>query len=167
MNDRIPELADKRVPSWLPALVLFLFACVFLASVIGRKYTAVENIETGNIDANCDMHQKACQATFENAGTVRLAISPNQPIKPLTQLNLEVDVEGVSAEAVRIDFKSLDLFMGFNRPRLEKVGVNKFTGTGLLATCTLGSMRWEANVLVTTPQGTLSAPFRFEVQNRP
>lgn len=166
MNNQIPELADKRVPSWLPALVLFLFACVFLASVIGRKFTAVESIETGSIDASCDLHQQACQATFENAGTVRLAISPNRPIKPLTELNLEVDVEGLSAESVMIDFKGIELFMGFNRPSLKKVGANKFTGTGLLATCTLGTMGWEANVLVSTPRGTLSAPFRFEVQNR-
>ena len=79
---------------------------------------------------------------------------------------LEVKTEGMEVDTVEVDFRGLGMNMGYNRPRLEKKTDGIFSGTGVLSTCILKRMPWEAMVLATTGEGVMAAPFRFETVRR-
>ena len=61
-----------------------------------------------------------------------------------------------------MDFRGLGMNMGYNRPRLQGDAEGQYSGSGMLAICVMERMPWEATVLVTTDDGVMAAPFRFE-----
>jgi hypothetical protein len=83
------------------------------------------------------------------------------PLKPLT---LIVQTRDLAVNAVAIDFSGTDMDMGYNRSSLSPDGAGRFRGEGMLPVCVSPRMDWEAQVLLTTPNGLLAAPFRFDTQ---
>jgi hypothetical protein len=79
-------------------------------------------------------------------------------VKPL---QLRVELQGLKAQQVEVDFSGVDMNMGFNRFKLSRTGEGEFTGEGILPVCVRDAMEWEAKVLITTPQGLAAAAYRF------
>lgn len=112
------------------------------------------------LDPECDLRAGPCVTTLDDGGRVSLSIEPRQ-IPVMKPLQLRVDLKDVQAENVTIDFKGVDMNMGFNRMQLERTGQGVFTGKGTLPVCVRDAMEWEATVFVSTPKGLLSVPYRF------
>ncbi len=112
---------------------------------------------------DCDLRVRACTASFEQGGSVTLAIGPDG-IPVLTPLTLTVEVRGLVASEVMVDFVGVGMSMGYNRPTLRPAGAQRFVGSGMLPACVRDTMTWDARVLLQTPVGLLAAPFRFEVR---
>ncbi len=120
-------------------------------------------VETADLPS-CDLQQSACQARFPSGGTVEVDLLP-RPLRPFQPLELRVAVQGVSAEAVEIDFRGVSMNMGLNRPTLRRVSPTAFAGYGALPACYKNPMDWEARVLIHSQEGTRAAPFHFLVHN--
>jgi hypothetical protein len=110
----------------------------------------------------CDIQVQACTLQFPDGGQVTLSITP-RPIVVLQPLDLAVQISAIRADKVAIDFRGVDMNMGYNRPQLQPQDVGLFHGKGVLPVCTRVHMLWEANVLITTRAGIYRAPFRFSV----
>jgi hypothetical protein len=143
----------------------------FLIGVVGvvlyASWTTLnpEVVERAPLNSSCDLASGPCTVTFAGAGQVKLDILP-RGIPPLKPLRLEVTLSGIEPATVELDFSGTDMNMGFNRVSLESSAQGRFTGTGVLPVCVRSSMRWEALVLLSTADGVLAAPFRFEINRR-
>jgi hypothetical protein len=89
-----------------------------------------------------------------------LSIEPRS-IPVVRPLHFAVDLVGLDAQRVQIDFSGVDMNMGFNRPTLQEQNPGQFTGEGRLPVCVRDAMEWEARVLIQTDEGLVSAPYRF------
>ena len=76
-------------------------------------------------------------------------------------IRIEVELEGLQARKVLVDFAGIGMNMGFNRPELKPVAGQGFAGTTRIPVCVRKRMDWEARVMVETPGGLWVAPFRF------
>jgi hypothetical protein len=117
---------------------------------------------TARLDPSCDLHQGICHSLFPDGSKVSLSISP-RPIEALKPLQIQVLMEGVEAQSVEVDFRGVDVNMGYNRPRLKQESMGQYSGTWVLAACALERMNREATILIRTDEGILAAPFRFKV----
>jgi hypothetical protein len=115
------------------------------------------------LNADCDLRQGPCLTQIPDGGSVRFSITPRN-IPPLKELQLEVAIQGLEAQAVEVDFSGIDMNMGFNRPKLMQQATGQFQGKGMLPVCVRSSMEWEARVLVHTDEGIVAVPFRFLVR---
>ncbi|NKN34489.1 hypothetical protein HF203_14810 [Marichromatium bheemlicum] len=115
-------------------------------------------------DPGCDLATRACDLALPGGGAVRLAVTPHDPIPLITPLRLQVAVTEREVESVAVDFAGVDMEMGYNRITLDPLGAGRFAGKGMLPVCARTLMRWEARVLLETPDGLLVAPFRFETR---
>lgn len=79
----------------------------------------------------------------------------------LEPLKLSVQVKGMEVSSVEVDFEGLEMYMGFNRPKLTAQGDGRFVGETRIPVCVRDAMEWEAKVLVGTGKGILAVPFRF------
>jgi hypothetical protein len=113
------------------------------------------------LDPDCRLRQGPCTANFAEGGTVTLAIEP-QGIPVVAPLSIRVDLAGLQALGVELDFAGADMNMGYNRVALEPMGDGRYQGKGMLPVCVRDRMTWEAKVLVQTSAGLMVAPFRFE-----
>jgi hypothetical protein len=96
---------------------------------------------------------------------VRLELDP-KTLPLLEPLRIAVDVEGLRALGVEVDFAGVDMNMGYNRPSLTAEGGGRYVGKTVLPVCVRYRMDWEARVLVRTPEGLMAAPFRFATFKR-
>jgi len=108
--------------------------------------------------ADCDLRAGPCR---RNAGQGVVALSLSPPEIPLmTTLTLQVTLESLSAQAVFVDIRGLNMDMGLNRTRLQPVGGGRWQGETILPVCSQRRMEWEAAVLIEAPD-PLEVPFPF------
>ncbi|WP_303908571.1 hypothetical protein [Thiohalomonas denitrificans] len=119
------------------------------------------------LDPGCDLTETACSSRIPGGGEVRLSVTP-RPIPVMEEIHIEVQIEGVEARSVEVDFAGIDMNMGFNRYRLASAGGESadFGGTGVLPICIRDHMAWEATVMIHSDAGLIAAPFRFETVRR-
>lgn len=111
-------------------------------------------------DPACDLRSGPCAAEVAPAGRVSLSIEP-RGIPVMQPLGLRVEIRGIDARSVKVDFSGIDMNMGFNRIALERKEEGVYTGSGILPVCIRDAMEWEANVMIDTPQGPISVAYRF------
>ncbi len=115
---------------------------------------------TATLDKSCDLRQGECLSKLPNGGQVSLSIMPNHlPI--LHPLELKVTISGIKVSAIEVDFVGIDMDMGYNRSKLNKIDEQHFKGKAVIPVCVRSKMEWEARVLLQTDKGLTMAPFRF------
>jgi hypothetical protein len=112
------------------------------------------------VDPSCDLRAGPCTSTLPGGASVTFSIEPRS-IPVVRPLQFEVDLQGLEAKGVQIDFSGVDMNMGFNRPTLQEQAPGHYTGEGRLPVCVRDAMEWEARVLIETDDGLVSAPYRF------
>lgn len=142
----------------LDAVILLMLA---ILGVVAYKMAPLLNPKTDVTLplSTCNLGQQSCVATLPDGGQLVFSISP-LPIPSLKPLHLEVTVRNSEARQIEVDFAGTEMKMGFNRPRLEKLG-ERFIGKTSLPVCITGTMEWDATVLVETPKSLVAVPFRF------
>jgi len=174
-----PKLSDEtahRDPLTAALWVLaagLLLAIIIVLLVKSWPLLYPQVSERAPLDSSCDLLQQDCSLSFASGGELRLSIRP-RGIPAVHPLELEVRLAGLPPpQRVEIDFRGVDMDMGFNRKALEKqevlgpdaaqraVSESIWTGSGMLPVCVRDQMTWEAQVLVHYPQQILAAPFRF------
>jgi hypothetical protein len=134
--------------------------------------------ERAPLNPECDLLREACQVRFADGGEVRLDIEP-RGIPAVRPLQIEVRLSQLpTPERVEVDFRGVDMNMGFNRVRLQRADADtaadagadavteRWRGQGMLPVCVRARMTWEARVLLHGADGLRAAPFRF-VSHRP
>ncbi|QGU32300.1 hypothetical protein [Thermochromatium tepidum] len=145
---------------WLGAAALGLGAIlVVVQAVWSVLYPSASWVAP--LDPHCDLRAGPCEVRFGGGGRVRLGIEP-RTLPVAAPLRLKVELSGLEAKAVEVDFVGVEMYMGFNRVTLEPLGTGRYAGNGMIPVCTSKRMTWEARVLLHTPDGLLAAPFRFE-----
>jgi len=144
-------------------MAAFLIVPVIIFAFFIWRETTLDAVETGVVDSTCDMHNAVCEARFNNGGRLQLSINP-RPIKPMTQLELEVRLSNMDAQQVLVDFQGIGIDMGFYRPELTRINDSLFSGQASLSVCTLDKMLWQATAIIKSDKGVMVAPFRFEVE---
>lgn len=111
-------------------------------------------------DPSCNLRAGPCTSSLDSNSRVSFAIEPRE-IPLVKTLQLRVELQGLEAQQVEVDFSGLDMNMGFNRFKLSPMGEGVFTGEGILPVCVRDAMEWEAKVLIKTPRGLAAAAYRF------
>lgn len=158
-------------PSGSPEKYLWLLAGGLLlgliAAVAWKTWPLLfpQTTLTGLAQPGCDLNRGPCVAEFITGGRVELSFSP-RPAPLLEPLQLEVRAEGIDAGRVDVDFSGVEMYMGYNRAELQPAGGQRFVGQAVLPVCVRDQMRWEAKVLLHTPDNLYAARFRFEARSR-
>jgi len=145
----------------LSLLVVLLLAVISAVAVYKTWPMLFPKIYiSADVDPSCDLRAGPCTSPLPDGASVTLSITPRS-IPVVHPLHFEVDLVGLEAKGVQIDFSGVDMNMGFNRPALKEQSPRRYTGDGRLPVCVRDAMEWEARVLIETDEGLVSAPFRF------
>jgi hypothetical protein len=125
-----------------------------------RHVTAAETV-FGAIETGCDLQRGPCYAHFPGGGKIEVVVTP-RPIPLLRPVTVTVELRGIPAKTVEVDFSSPDMYMGYNRRALEADGVGRFSGQSVLPVCILDRMRWTLTVTAGSGWAPREARFPFE-----
>lgn len=110
----------------------------------------------------CDLHQGPCEASLGMRASMRLEIDGE--LRTLESLPIEVELNGVDAKAVTVEFIGRNMNMGINRFPLDAMDDGLFRGDGQIGVCTEEVMPWRAQVIIETPDGRKGSWFDFDVR---
>jgi hypothetical protein len=144
---------------WAVAVVLLVAVCL-VAIYKAWPILFPQISHSAVVDPDCDLRKAPCESLINDEVEVIFSIEPRD-IPLVTPLKLEVEISGVDADRVEVDFAGVDMNMGYNRVALQSGSGGHFAGEGMIPVCVMDSMIWEAKVLISTKQGLLSAPYRF------
>jgi|APFre7841882724_1041349.scaffolds.fasta_scaffold21828_2 hypothetical protein len=120
-----------------------------------------EVLASAPLDPACNLNAGPCTARFPDGAEVRFGLEP-RTLPPVAPLRIGVEIGGVEARSVEVDFAGTDMNMGYNRLPLTEIETGRYEGQGMLPVCVRNRMEWEAKVMLHTAAGILVAPFRFE-----
>lgn len=145
---------------WRSAAALLGFVLLTAAAFFAaRHWMAGQQVyERTAGDAGCDLRAGSCRVDVAG-GSVALQITP-QDIPLMRPLTLAVVVDGLDANAVRIEIRGLNMDMGLNRTLLASLGGGRWQGETILPVCSQRHMEWEAAVQLDTGR-RIEIPFHF------
>lgn len=155
-----PRTVRVRVLLWAVAGIL---AAAAVAVAVVKAWPLLHPVVVARapLDPDCDIRQGPCRVRLPGGGEIGLEITPRE-IPVVHPLEVTVDLHGIDARGVEVDFAGVDMNMGYNRVSLHKVQPGRYEGKAMLPVCVRDRMRWEAKVLVQSPGGYLLGPFRFD-----
>jgi hypothetical protein len=142
------------------ALIAVLAVGGFL---LGRAWPLLfPDLEMLTVDPACALRAGPCERALPGGGRLRFGISPRH--LPLMQpLQLTVELQGLAVQGIQVDIVGLNMDMGPNRTRLQRVdGV--WSGSTVLPVCSRSVMQWQAAVWLEQEGQTLAVPHRFETR---
>ena len=162
MVEQLTISKTYKQPHYKMWFVIGVFIAL-IASSIAYNLNVFDHSQSSmqaTLDESCDLHKGSCKSVFADGSSVSLLISPNT-IPLLQRLQLRVEVQGISAKKVEIDFTGYEIDLGYNRPELKALNKTTFIGDAFLPLCTLSEMDWSAKVLLHTDKGLMMAPYKF------
>lgn len=143
-------------------IILALLLLALIAAVVSRAWPLLFPPTTISIepDPDCDLRVGPCSSRVPGKGALSFSIEPRH-IPLVKPLQLQVTVDGFLPAQVEVDISGVNMYMGYNRVKLDPMDGGRFQGIGRIPVCTLERMEWEAKVLLQTPEGLIAVPFRF------
>lgn len=151
--------SQSTIVLWIAAAILLTAVCL-VAVYKAWPILFPEISQSAAVDPQCDLRQGSCVSSIEPDIRISFSIEPRE-IPLVKPLKLQVQVNGVDADKVEVDFTGVDMNMGYNRVVMQQLESGRYEADGMIPVCVRDSMEWEAKVLITTEQGVLSAPYRF------
>jgi hypothetical protein len=161
----LPDVGKSRFPGLrLLILATLLTLCVALWYLAAHLLRGGADVDWYLSTFPCELQRGECSAPLGEGRTLTLDVDAPGSIRALELLPLKVHVDGVEAQSVRVDFVGSDMDMGLHRFPLSKQDRGHFEGVGQVPICTESVMRWQAQVVVETPEGRLGSRFDFTVE---
>ena len=111
-------------------------------------------------DPACDLHKSACEVTLSDGSLLRLDIEPKS-IPLMKPLHFKVTIPS-DLPTIEIKLFATNMNMGFHSFKLYAKQNGLYEGEGMLPTCIVGNMIWQANLIVNTSSKSVGATFYFQ-----
>lgn len=142
---------NKTVFSSILIIILIVGGYFFIDfNFLYNKYFKTQ-IEYISQNKNCDLHKSACEITSKDTQKFTLEVFPKEiPLmKPLTfKLTTSKEYDNLS-----LNIYSTNMFMGEFDLKFKKIGQNSYEAQGTLPTCSVGNMKWNADLKTTKKDG--------------
>ena len=108
----------------------------------------------------CDLHVSACEATLNDGSLLSLEIEPKSiPLMKPLQFKVTSTIDVPSME---IKLFATNMNMGLHTITLKQTSKGTYEGEGMLPTCIMGNMIWQANVILNQLTQSQGAIFTFK-----
>jgi len=111
-------------------------------------------------DPTCDLHVKSCEVKLSDGHKVLFDIEPKS-IPLMKPLSFTVTSE-IDLPSIEIKLFATNMNMGFHTFKLTKIAEGRYQGEGILPTCVVGNMIWEAHVIFNENKQSQGAIFTFQ-----
>ncbi len=93
----------------------------------------------------CDLHLSSCKADIPKLGTLEFDIEPKSiPLMKKLTFTIKTNID---ADEFDLHIYATNMNMGYHSFTLKKISPKTFQATGILPTCTVGGMIWNAEVV--------------------
>ena len=96
---------------------------------------------------SCDLHVSSCSADIPELGKMVFDIEP-KTIPLMETLTFRIKTEkDINTDKLDLHIYATNMNMGYHSFRMKKISENTYEAKGILPTCTVGGMIWNAEVV--------------------
>ncbi len=110
---------------------------------------------------SCDLHKSSCNITIQDGTTFELEITP-KTIPLMEQITFKIKSNNPNLKNLKLNIYATNMFMGDLNLPIKNLGDGKYEATGMLPTCPVGDMLWNADIRVEKLDKTIGARFQFK-----
>ena len=164
---------NMKQAKWLVASLLILGVLSYLWGRAPSKLS-IDSPTQGpltelEVPADCEVKGEGCLVSIDELGEFRVTMP--ETVIPLERFTFEVEPQGEAARSVgevRVDFEMVDMDMGINAYRLERLADDTFRQDIILPVCTSTRTDWIANLTIRSTEGGFLIRLPFHVdRSRP
>lgn len=111
--------------------------------------------------STCNLHQSSCSVSLKNDSLAEFDISP-KPIPLMKPLKFRAVLQNIDLPHIELTLFATNMNMGLHTFKLYAKERGVYEGEGMLPTCVVGNMIWQANLIINTPSESLGAVFTFQ-----
>ncbi|AFL67720.1 hypothetical protein [Sulfurospirillum barnesii] len=111
--------------------------------------------------SSCNLHQSSCSVSLKNNTLVEFDINP-KPIPLMKPLHFRAVIKDIHLPYIELTLFATNMNMGLHTFKLYAKEGGVYEGEGMLPTCVVGNMIWQANLIINTPSESLGAVFTFQ-----
>ncbi len=109
---------------------------------------------------SCDLHVSSCKSDIPKIGSFEFDIEPKS-IPLMETLTFTVKTKkDIRTDELDLHIYATNMNMGYHRFTLKKIAKNTYQAKGILPTCTVGGMIWNAEVV----DGNKGGLFTFQTK---
>lgn len=108
----------------------------------------------------CDLHTQSCEVTLNDGSLLSLDIEP-KTIPLMKPLHFKV-ASSIDLPKIEIKLFATNMNMGLHTITLKQTTKGIYEGEGVLPTCVVGNMIWQANVILNETSKSSGAVFTFK-----
>lgn len=120
----------------------------------------VGNTHFAHSNEGCDLHVSACEAKLSDGNALSFEIEPKS-IPLMKPLHFKVTTP-IDLPAIEMKLFATNMNMGLHTVTLRPTAKGIYEGEGMLPTCVMGNMIWQANVILNQPTQSQGAIFTFK-----
>ena len=96
---------------------------------------------------SCDLHVSSCSADIPKLGTFEFDIEPKDiPLMETLTFSIKTQKD-IGSDELDLHIYATNMNMGYHSFKLKKISKNSYEAKGILPTCTVGGMIWNAEVV--------------------
>lgn len=154
---------------FLLTLLLELLAVIVVALFIFVDMKDIYKFFVGDTvfytqNKNCDLHVKACEATFPAGEVMSFEIEPKD-IPLMKTLTFRVKTtKNLRPSSFDLHIYATNMNMGYHTFLLKKISQDTYEAKGILPDCLVGGMIWNAEVVDNAPTKSIGGLFTFKTK---
>ena len=155
-TDMKPQTWLGRLAPWVAALLGLAALWIWADRLLPDGEAPMQIVDP----EVCDLNQQACTVDLADDGRLTLDLQP-RPIPTLRPVEVRLEMSGRDPDWVELDLAGVEMFMGLNRARLERVAPGQFRGEIVVPVCVSESMTWAATLLPEGDEARSEVQFHF------
>ncbi|MDD3463096.1 MAG: hypothetical protein PHW07_05585 [Sulfurospirillaceae bacterium] len=144
-------------------VVIALIAGYFLVDSADIYRWWVGETKLTGADFGCDLHQESCEVTLKDGSTVLFSITPKS-IPLMEKLTFRAETKNINESCLELKLFATNMNMGLHSFKMLKKEDGVYEAQGILPTCIVGGMIWQANVIINKPSESIGAFYRFKTK---
>lgn len=111
--------------------------------------------------STCNLHQSSCTVLLKENIVAQFDITP-KPIPLMKPLKFRVILQNIHLPYIELTLFATNMNMGLHTFKLYSKEEGVYEGEGMLPTCVVGNMLWQANLIINSSSESLGAVFYFQ-----
>ncbi|WP_442764259.1 hypothetical protein [Sulfurospirillum cavolei] len=141
-------------------IVVVLIAAYFLIDSSDLYRWWVGDTQFATLSLPCDLHHKRCELSLKDDTPLSFEIDPKSiPLMQPPHFKVTTPHE---LSSIELKIFATNMNMGFHTFVLKPTAKGVYEGSGILPTCAVGNMIWQANVILNKSDRSLGAVFTFQ-----
>ena len=110
--------------------------------------------------SSCDLHESACSVLLSDGTPLEFSIEPRD-IPLMKPLHFKV-TSTIDLPSIELKIFATNMNMGLHTIKLVQTTKGLYEGEGMLPTCMMGNMIWQANIILNQTTQSQGAIFTFQ-----